>query len=116
VPLIHPRISVENARGVLALMARLLAERYDQCLGRAEFLRRWGALRQRLSATPEYEAWREGVRARARGMCERCGKVGKQAHHRKQLSRHLELALDQTNGEFVCDECHRDQHPHMRGF
>lgn len=101
---------------MLALMERLLAERFEQCLGRAEFLRRWGALRQRLVATAEYEAWREGVRARAQGRCERCGKVGKQAHHRKQLSRHLGLALDPANGELLCDECHRNQHPHMRGL
>lgn len=101
---------------MLGLMERLLADRFDQCLGRAEFLRRWGALRQRLEATAEYDAWREGVRARAKGRCERCGKVGKQAHHRKQLSRHLKLALELANGELVCDECHKNSHPHMRGL
>jgi len=46
--------------------------------------------------------------------CERCGAVGTQVHHKVRLTpqnlNDPEIALDESNMELLCDECHEKEH------
>jgi 5-methylcytosine-specific restriction endonuclease McrA len=50
------------------------------------------------------------VRARACGKCERCGKGGREVHHRIRVYDDPSLALDPDNGELLCIKCHKKEH------
>ena len=43
-------------------------------------------------------------------LCVDCGKPGRIVHHKKSLKEHPELALDESNAETVCFQCHENRH------
>ncbi len=50
----------------------------------------------------------------AKGLCERCGKLGNEVHHKKHLTidniNIAEISLSQNNLELLCRECHNQHH------
>lgn len=115
---IHPRISHKKSKRsgkeVLKDMRRLLNNRFFYRVSRRKFLNDWAALRDELRNTPEYRAFCAEVRARARGLCERCGKLGHVVHHKKPVAQFLHLVFKVSNGEYLCRPCHVEEHPWLR--
>lgn len=62
----------------------------------------WGDLRERKRKLEHYEC----ERCRSRGIHRR----GQNVHHKKYLRNNPELALEITNLECLCDECHYEEH------
>lgn len=48
------------------------------------------------------------------GLCERCGAIGIEVHHKDRLSidnvRDASVSLNQDNLELLCRECHNQEH------
>lgn len=48
------------------------------------------------------------------GLCERCGKIGIEVHHKERLSidnvNDLSISLNQDNLELLCRDCHNQEH------
>lgn len=48
------------------------------------------------------------------GMCERCGAIGEEVHHKIRLTvenvNDTSISLNQDNLEFLCKDCHNDEH------
>ena len=111
---IHPRITlgsrVRPVENVLRSMRQLLAKRRHWHVSRKQFLVRWKKLRDELRATTDYRAFCTAVRERAGGVCERCGDLGTLAHHKRSIAYAVHLELDQANGEWLCRNCHTDEH------
>lgn len=113
--LIHWGISSIDIKVVVKELEGLLILRKGGRISRPSFLKQWAVVRGKLDASPEYEAFRGDVISRAKGRCERlCGRPGKHVHHKVQISRDPSKALDPSNGEYVCVECHKSSHLHMR--
>lgn len=67
--------------------------------------------------SPAWRHVRELVRRRAFGLCERCGRPGLIAHHRKYLTpKNIEnpmVSLNLDNLEYLCLDCHNKEHEHF---
>lgn len=103
---------------VIANMRKLLDARFHYQVGRRAFLARWGRLRTALRLTPEYDELRRTVIARARGVCESprgCHRTIAHVHHIKRVAWFPELALDPTNCQGLCEECHTAAHRRPSG-
>ena len=111
---IHPRITiggrVRPAKNVLLSMRQLLAKRRHWHVSRKQFLVSWKKLRNELRSTVDYRAFCVAVRECAGGHCERCGDLGSLAHHKQAVADAVHLALNPTNGEWLCRACHTDDH------
>lgn len=59
-----------------------------------------------------YREWRKSVYERDGFACQKCKKVGGRlnAHHIKPFSKNPELRFDLSNGETLCEQCHKDAH------
>ncbi|MBI9008693.1 MAG: HNH endonuclease [Tenericutes bacterium] len=48
------------------------------------------------------------------GLCERCGKLGEEVHHKKRLTidnvRDVSISINQENLELLCKDCHNKEH------
>ena len=48
------------------------------------------------------------------GLCERCGKIGVEVHHKERLSvdnvNDSSVSLNQDNLELLCRKCHNQEH------
>jgi len=75
-----------------------------------EFFKKWNKYRKLLYETAEYQAFLFEVRARACGLCERCGKTGREVHHRIRVYDDPSLSLSVDNGELLCKRCHNLHH------
>jgi hypothetical protein len=93
-------------------MQGLLWMRRSRAVGRVRFLRAWTNLRRLLEATPEYQEWRQIVKARAGGACETCGEMGHHCHHIVPVAHDPAKCLDPANGRYLCVKCHRAEHRH----
>jgi hypothetical protein len=63
------------------------------------------------------KAWRQcrtGYFRSQHGICERCGGAGRIVHHKKYITpaniNDPRIALDWSNLELLCDECHQKEH------
>ena len=67
--------------------------------------------------SPAWRHVRELVRRRAFGLCERCGRPGLIAHHRKYLTpKNIDnpmISLNLDNLEYLCLDCHNKEHEHF---
>ena len=67
--------------------------------------------------SPAWRHARELVRRRAFGLCERCGRPGLIAHHRKYLTpKNIDnpmISLNLDNLEYLCLDCHNKEHEHF---
>lgn len=111
-PLVQTRTSA--AADLILRMKKLLAERHSNRMGRRAFLNRWSKLREALTLTYEYQAWRQRVIERDGGKCQGCGRETRTCHHKKQVSRAPQLVLDLDNGELRCTDCHKKLHRCLR--
>lgn len=75
-----------------------------------EFFRKWNRYRKMLYETAEYKTFLLEVRARAGGLCEECGKPGREVHHKIRVYDDPSLALVVDNGQLLCKKCHNLQH------
>lgn len=93
-----------------------LKQRRSGAISRRTFLKRWGDLRAKIAATPEYKRMRSRCAARARGICqvEECGRKGELIHHIRQVSKAPELMMDEKNILWICKRCHKKIHPHLQ--
>lgn len=52
------------------------------------------------------------------GLCERCGKVGEEVHHKKHLTpdnvNDPMVSINQDNLELLCKDCHNKEHRRFR--
>ena len=67
------------------------------------------------------KAWqqcRNGYFLSQHGICERCGGAGHIVHHKRYITpaniNNPSIALDWSNLELLCDECHQKQHQNTR--
>ena len=64
--------------------------------------------------SPAWIAAREIKIMLVNGLCERCGKVGIEVHHKERLSidnvNDSSISLNQDNLELLCRECHNQEH------
>lgn|SRR5215203_5024593 len=108
---ILPRISFEeHASEVVKEIKSLLRQRHHKKISRKQFLSRYSALRVRLYATEEYQAFKRDVRVRARGRCENCSNAGAEVHHKKPVAAYPALATNASNGKLLCLQCHKAEH------
>ena len=51
-------------------------------------------------------------------LCERCGALGTQVHHKVRLTaenlNNPEISLDEKNMELLCDKCHEKEHGKLK--
>ena len=64
----------------------------------------------------EYSDWRLSVFERDRYTCQKCGKIGGtlNAHHIKSYKDYPELRYEISNGQTLCEDCHRNIHKELR--
>ena len=67
----------------------------------------------------KHKRWRERVLRRAKYLCERCRRYGKNetashAHHLKSVEEYPELAYDVENGQALCGKCHNIIEPRTK--
>lgn len=104
-----------DADEIIHAMEALLDKRHKLAVGRRQFLKRWGDLRKRLNATPEYAEFRRLVARRSGGWCEkRCGHTASMVHHKEHVAMNPRRALDPKNGVHLCRPCHQKEHPNIR--
>lgn len=62
--------------------------------------------------SPECREWRKAVLARDNYTCQNCGTHGGwlQAHHIKRFALFPELRFEVSNGQTLCEPCHRKTH------
>lgn len=77
---------------------------------------------KRARATSAHRVWRETVLLNAKYRCERCGveqgsrcaccghTIHLHVHHKVQFAHNKELRFDVSNGEALCEKCHRTEH------
>ena len=48
------------------------------------------------------------------GLCERCGRLGEEVHHKKRLTidniKDSSISINQENLELLCKDCHNKEH------
>ena len=67
-------------------------------------------IRRRIATDRRWLAWAETVKANAKGICDRCGMQGDEAHHIREVADLIALIIDPTNGEWLCTTCHKGHH------
>ena len=64
--------------------------------------------------SPAWLAARELKIVSVNGLCERCGQVGIEVHHKERLTvdnvNDSSISLNQENLELLCRECHNREH------
>lgn len=64
--------------------------------------------------SPAWFAARELKIMSVNGLCERCGQVGIEVHHKERLTieniNDSKISLNQDNLELLCRECHNKEH------
>lgn len=64
--------------------------------------------------SPAWLAARELKIMSVYGLCERCGQIGIEVHHKERLTvenvRDTSISLNQDNLELLCRECHNQEH------
>ena len=64
--------------------------------------------------SPAWLAVRELKIMSVNGLCERCGQVGIEVHHKERLNvenvNESSISLNQDNMELLCRECHNHEH------
>jgi 5-methylcytosine-specific restriction endonuclease McrA len=64
--------------------------------------------------SPAWLAARELKIMTVNGLCERCGAIGIEVHHKERLSSDnvtdTSISLNQDNLELLCRECHNQEH------
>jgi len=55
----------------------------------------------------KYSEWKSRVNVRDNFKCVKCGRDGKEAHHKKSWKEFPELRFDVSNGETLCLDCHK---------
>jgi len=64
--------------------------------------------------SPVWLAARELKIMSVKGLCERCGQIGIEVHHKDRLSienvRDTSVSLNQDNLELLCRDCHNNEH------
>ena len=64
--------------------------------------------------SPAWLAARELKIMSVSGLCERCGQIGVEVHHKERLSidnvNDSSISLNQENLELLCRECHNREH------
>lgn len=108
------QICTTHAEPVLLRMEVLLAQRHKRQITRRGFLAAWGTLRSELSATVEYQEFREAVYTRDKGRCTNCGRATRTVDHITRVARAPRRALLVANGRLRCDECHMQRHACLR--
>ncbi len=75
--------------------------------------------RRRFYRSTKWKKCRDGYYNTKNGICERCGGLGAQVHHRIYLTdenlKDPEISLNWDNLELLCDKCHAEEH-HGGGF
>ena len=75
--------------------------------------------RRRFYRSKAWKKCRDGYYNTKNGMCERCGGLGTQVHHRIYLTdenlKDPTVALNWENLELLCDKCHAEEH-HGGGY
>jgi hypothetical protein len=63
-------------------------------------------------SSPSYVAWRNAILRRDGRRCVKCGKSRGtlHAHHIKAYKDFPELRLEVSNGETLCEDCHKEEH------
>lgn len=107
-------LSQRSACAMLAELESLLKKRKVGKISRKVFLVSWGRVRRELEQTPEYQQFRQIVLERDQHRCRSCGRVSRIVHHRRRVAMAVHLVLEPRNGEVRCDDCHKDEHPHLR--
>lgn len=77
------------------------------------WFRKWTRLRRELSETHEYITFRQAVLGRDNFTCS-CGAHATQVHHKIEVSTFPLYAIVVSNGQAICDLCHKKHHPWMR--
>ena len=103
-----------DAGAICCDLVALLKKRKTGQIRRKVFLVAWSRLRRELERTVEYQRFRQEVLERDRFRCGSCGRVAHTVHHRRRVALAVHLVLDTRNGEVRCNECHADEHPHLR--
>jgi 5-methylcytosine-specific restriction endonuclease McrA len=112
--IVYPSIDCRPVKIIQNRMRWLLARRRYHEVSRKEFLAQWGALREEMNATFEYQQLRKEVIARCEGICEKCKKaVGNQMAHIHPVSVKPEIALKPDNVYWACGPCHQLDHPNL---
>ena len=64
--------------------------------------------------SPTWLAARELKIVSVNGLCERCGQIGIEVHHKERLTvenvNDSSVSLNQDNLELLCRECHNQEH------
>lgn len=64
--------------------------------------------------SPAWLAARELKILSVNGLCERCGQIGIEVHHKERLTvenvNDSSISLNQDNLELLCKECHNQEH------
>lgn len=75
--------------------------------------------RRRFYRSKAWKKCRDGYYNTKNGICERCGGLGTQVHHRIYLTdenlKDPTVALNWENLELLCDKCHAEEH-HGGGY
>lgn len=74
--------------------------------------KRFWLTNQEVRSTAEYKEWRTNVFERDNYTCQICKQVGGslQAHHIKPFAKYKELRFDVSNGQTLCESCHKQIH------
>ncbi|WP_445661395.1 phage replisome organizer N-terminal domain-containing protein [Bacillus sp. FSL K6-3431] len=75
-------------------------------------INRFWRTNQELRNSPEYKLWRADVFERDKYTCQMCNQVGGSlnAHHIKSFACYEELRFEVSNGQTLCEPCHRKVH------
>lgn len=77
---------------------------------------------RRLRSGIEFTEWRKAVFERDDYICQKCGarsspnsKVRLHPHHKKSFTLYPELRFEISNGETLCERCHKEEHNEKKG-
>lgn len=75
---------------------------------------------ERFYKSTEWSVSRAGIITRAKGICEKCGKVGEEVHHIIHLTIHNvdnpAVSLNPENLILLCKDCHNKEHHRFGKF
>ncbi|MGM0214928.1 HNH endonuclease [Enterococcus sp. AZ109] len=78
------------------------------CIGKPP----WEKTSKDIRSSGEYARWRTAVYERDNFVCQKCGQVGGDlnAHHVKPFAKFPDLRFDISNGQTLCETCHKNIH------
>lgn len=78
------------------------------CIGKPP----WEKNSQDIRSSSDYARWRTAVYERDEYTCQKCGQVGGKlnAHHIKHFAKFPDLRLEVSNGQTLCEVCHKNLH------